>query len=574
LANTATVSIGQHSESGLKESNEDSFGILIPDEPLLTTKGIAMVVADGMSGSEAAKEASESCVKSFLTDYFSTSESWTVKTSAHNILTALNRWLYGQGYAQHGSNRGMVGTLSALILKSGTAHIFHVGDTRISRLRGDKLEPLTNEHRLPGRGDKEYLSRAMGIDLNVEIDYQSVAVEAEDIFVFTTDGVHDFVPSKLMAAQIKSGYKDLNAAASGLVESALSNGSNDNLTCQIVRVDEVGQADIDSHTRKLQELPFPPELSPGMILDGYKIQRELHASSRSQVYLALDQETGNTVAIKTPSVNYADDPLYLERFHREEWTGKRINSPYVLRVYENERPKKFLYYVTEHIEGQTLGQWMRDNPHPDLTAVRDIIGQIAKGLRAFHRKEMIHQDLKPDNILIDAFGTVKIIDFGSAKIAGIEELALPIGDTGHPGTKCYSAPEFVAESGGAMIGSRRSDRFSLGVIAYEMLTGKLPYGEGFSSKRSINKLSYQSARDHNPQIPDWIDGALKKAINPDPQHRYDSLSAFLGDLVTPNPKFVVQEKRPLLERNPAGFWRSAALLLLALNTFLIFMLQN
>ncbi len=574
MAIVASVSIGQHSAAGLKESNEDSFGVLIPDEPLLTTKGIAMVVADGMSGSDAAKEASESCVKSFLTDYFSTSESWTVKTSAHNILTALNRWLYGQGYAQHGTNRGMVSTLSALILKSGTAHIFHVGDTRISRLRGDRLEPLTSEHRLPGRGDKEYLSRAMGIDLNVEIDYQSVPVETEDIFVFTTDGVHDFVPAKFMAAKIRSESVDLNAAASALVEVALGNGSEDNLTCQIVRIDDVGQTDIDSHTRKLQELPFPPELSPGMILDGYEIQRELHASSRSQVYLALDRESSERVAIKTPSVNYADDPIYLERFHREEWTGKRLNSPHVLRVYENERPKKFLYYVTEYVEGQTLSQWMRDNPNPDLTAVRGIIGQIAKGLRAFHRKEMIHQDLKPDNILIDAFGTVKIIDFGSAKIAGIEELALPIGEAGHPGTKSYSAPEFIAKNGGVTVGSRRTDRFSLGVIAYEMLTGKLPYGDGFSSQRSVQKLPYQSACGHNALIPDWVDGALKKALDPDPAQRYDSLSAFLGDMTTPNPKFIIQENRPLLERNPVGFWRSTALVLLAINIVLVLLLAG
>ncbi|MBL4690549.1 MAG: protein phosphatase 2C domain-containing protein, partial [Rhodospirillales bacterium] len=177
MTGNAALIIGQYSTAGIKDKNEDSYGVLIPESPLLATKGVAMVIADGMSGSEAGKEASESCVKAFCIDYFSTPETWTVKTSGGQVLAALNRWLHGQGQALYQSDRGMVSTLSALILKSATAYLFHVGDTRICRLRKGAFEPPTQDHRVIVSPEKTFLGRAMGINLNMEADFRSVAVE-------------------------------------------------------------------------------------------------------------------------------------------------------------------------------------------------------------------------------------------------------------------------------------------------------------------------------------------------------------------------------------------------------------
>ena len=162
-----------------------------------------------------------------------------------------------------------------------------------------------------------------------------------------------------------------------------------------------------------------------MIFDGYKIIREVHASSRSHVYLATDEETNATVVIKTPSIDLQGDPAYLERFLMEEWIARRINSAHVLKPCPQTRKRNYFYIVTEFIDGQTLTQWMIDNPKPELETVRGIIEQIAKGLQAFHRMEMLHQDLRPENIMIDSTGTVKIIDFGSTRVAGVMEIAAP-----------------------------------------------------------------------------------------------------------------------------------------------------
>jgi serine/threonine protein kinase len=240
----------------------------------------------------------------------------------------------------------------------------------------------------------------------------------------------------------------------------------------------------------------------------------------------------------------------------EEWAARRIDSPHVLKPRLQSRKRNFLYVVMEFVDGKTLTQWMIDNPRPDLESVRAIVEQIAKGLGAFHRMEMLHQDIRPDNIMIDKTGTAKIIDFGATKVAGVVE-ASP-GQDDILGTAQYTAPEyFLGESG-----SPRSDQFSLGVIAYQMLTGKLPYGAQIAKTRTRSqqrRLRYHSALDDNREIPVWIDGALKRAVHPEPYKRYEELSEFAFDLRRPNPNYL--NMPPLIERNPLLFWQSLCFLL-------------
>src|SRR5262245_28957973 len=132
-----TISIGQHSDKGRKATNQDFHGALLPKEPLLGLKGIAVVLADGISSSNVSRVSAEQTVKRSLTRYYCTSEAWTVKTSAQRVIAATNSWLYSQTRrSQHAydHDKGYVCTLSALVMKGSAAHLFHVGDTRIYRL--------------------------------------------------------------------------------------------------------------------------------------------------------------------------------------------------------------------------------------------------------------------------------------------------------------------------------------------------------------------------------------------------------------------------------------------------------
>ncbi len=558
-----------HSIAGVKPQNEDACGVQVPDEPLLTTKGLAAVVADGMSGADAGRQASRACVTGFLSDYFSTPESWSVKTSGQKILTALNHWLYGTGQREYGSHKGMVTTVSALVLKSNTAHLFHVGDTRIYRLRDDELEQLTTDHRIDMGEDKTYLSRAMGIDIHLEIDYRTVTVEAGDVFVLLTDGVHEFLPDSAIRRTIREQRDDPETAARRLVEQAEANRSNDNLTALILRVDRLPQENETEFYQKLTELPFPPPLEPGMVLDGYRILRHLFANKRTEVYLVQDTASGEKRVLKAPSVNYEDDPEYIHQFLHEEWVGRRINNPHVMKVVASPRKRTALYYLSEHIQGRTLRQWMDDEPRPSLNTVRDMIEQIARGLRAFHRLEMIHQDLKPENILVDEHGTLKIIDFGSTKIAGIEEIYVPLDTNNLLGTINYTAPEYHV----GLPPSNRSDIFSLGVIAYELLTGRLPYGKELTA-RNLRRVRYQPIKRFNPEIPIWVDRAIEKAVSINPENRFGKLSEFTHALRHPDPRLAGTEHVPLLQRHPVRVWQTISALLLILNIWLLWLLSR
>jgi len=313
--------------------------------------------------------------------------------------------------------------------------------------------------------------------------------------------------------------------------------------------------------RALSGLPFPPILTPRQDFDGFTIVRELHGSFRSHIYLAIDRETDTQVVVKTPSIDLQADAAYVERFLTEEWVARRIDSAHVLKPCLQTRKRHFVYVVTEFIDGQTLKQWMTDNPKPTLEAVRGLVEQIGKGLQAFHRLEMLHQDLRPDNIMIDRTGTAKIIDFGSTRVAGLAESApLPGGAEDVLGTVQYAAPEyFLGETG-----TSRSDIFSLGVLTYHLLTGRLPYGAQVArarTKSAQNQLQYDSVLDDDREIPAWIDGVLRKAVHPNPAKRYAELSEFLYDLRHPNQEFLQRTRPPLIERNPLVFWKSVSALL-------------
>ena len=317
MRNQLKISVGQYSDKGRKDINQDFHGVYIPEEPQLSSKGIAIALADGISSSDVGQEASESTVTGFLDDYFCTSEAWSVKKSAHQVLSATNSWLYSQSQQSQNrfdKNKGYVCTLSAMIIKSTTAHFFHLGDSRIYRLRDNALEQLTNDHRLWVTKDKSYLSRAMGIHSRLEIDYDCFQVDRGDIFVFVTDGVYEFVNSKLICNIINEQRSDLEVAAKLIAEKAYEQGSDDNLTVQIIRVEQLPNQNVDEIYQQLTELPFPPILDARMEFDGYKIIREVHASSRSHVYLVIDIESGKQVIMKTPSVDLQGDTAYLERF--------------------------------------------------------------------------------------------------------------------------------------------------------------------------------------------------------------------------------------------------------------------
>ena len=232
-----------------------------------------------------------------------------------------------------------------------------------------------------------------------------------------------------------------------------------------------------------------------------------------------------------------------------------------MRVLPGRKNSQFLYHVCEYLQGQTLGEWLHDNPKPSIAQVRDIMKQVISALRAFQRLDLVHRDLKPDNIMIDQYGHIKLIDYGTVFVASLDENQETIKEEVPFGSLNYIAPETLLH----MRADNQSDLFSLGVICYEMLSGELPYKPMQRAEVTIkdyNSMQYRSIKQFRPELPLWLDLSLQKATQADPKLRYNAFSEFFADLSNPQTNAVEEyNSQPLLKRNPILFWQSLSALL-------------
>ncbi len=547
------ISIAQISDKGPKPENQDTVGARIPEGSALTTKGIAVSVADGVSSSSSAKQASQSAVTGFLTDYYATPDTWRTQQSAVQVIQSLNRYLWGQSQ-NNVQQEGYLTTFSSAIFKGDKCFIFHVGDTRVYRFRENTLEQLTQDHTQKIDKNTTYLSRALGADSILEIDMHTEELQVGDIYLLSSDGIHDTIPHHKLRDLIQR-YENPDETVQRAIDLAKKLGADDNISIQIVHIDQLGTPSQKDAITVLSQLPFPPVLNEGQRVDQYRVEKILQESERSQVYLVKTDE-GRTLVMKTPSINYDDDPAYTERFVMESWIGARILNPHVARVVQPSNERKFLYYLTEHIAGPTLTQLIKERAPVAIPDAVELVESLIKGLRAFHRKDTLHQDIKPDNIIVGTNGPV-IIDFGSCHVAGVHEAGVPFQRDTILGTLNYSAPEY--RFGGKV--SQRSDQFSLAVILYEMLTGEHPYGEKFERAMDIKafqRLKYIPSTKYNPLIPIWLDRALEKSLSILPAARYNAMSEWLKDLKRPSPSWAGPNEVPLMEKDPVKFWKITA----------------
>lgn len=560
------VELGQYSHQGRKAINQDFYAASIPKNYLLQHKGIACALSDGISSSNVSHIASQMAVTGLLSDYFSTPESWTVKTSVQRVLTAVNSWLYAQtqqSQYRFDKDRGYVCTLSALVMKGHIAHLFHIGDSRIYRLQSGQLEQLSTDHRVWLSSQESYLSRALGVNAKVDIDYQSYVLYENDIFILMTDGVYEYCSAEKLTQFLTQTHTSLDLIAQHIVEYAYQQGSTDNLTIQIVKVQQLPQVGSHEIVPDYAQLAFVPCLNVPTQFDGYQIVREIHNSNRSVLYLAHEIDQQQLLVIKVPAIDVQQDPYLTEQFLLEEWIANRLHHPHVLAAYTQLRPRNYIYHTMEYIEGVTLKQWITDQQQPvPLDKVRQIIEQIAKGLQAIHRLEMIHQDIRPENIMLDHLGTVKIIDFGACRVAGIREMTRDVEEVAL-GTMAYMAPEyFLAESV-----TTSSDQYSLGVLAYYLLSADLPYQTNIAkckSKKDFRKLQYRSLSYYREDVPIWVDKALERAVQIRADHRYDDVAEFVYDLIHPNPRFLTLKRKSWVDKDPVMFWKAISSLLFLL----------
>jgi serine/threonine protein kinase len=254
----------------------------------------------------------------------------------------------------------------------------------------------------------------------------------------------------------------------------------------------------------------------GEKLDHFQIERLVARSGMASIYDAIDERDGKRVAIKIPHPEMECDPIFFERFQREEEIGKKLDHPGVMKVYDNPG-RRDLYIVMEWVNGRLLRQVLQESGKmPAERAVR-IVGQICKALDHIHGHGVIHRDLKPENIMIDDADNIKIIDFGISANLGSRRITFAkLTDT--MGTPDYISPEQV--QGGR--GDARSDVYAVAVMLYEMLTGTVPFTGSNPFVIMNNRLLNNPTppREVNPEITPEMQEVLYRALERNPSKRY------------------------------------------------------
>lgn len=561
MKKTLKVSIGQYSTAGIKQQNQDFHGVYLPEGHVLKQKGIACVIADGIGSSNVSHLAAETAVGSFLSDYYSTSDAWSTQTSAERVIRATNSWLYAQTQQSQGrfdKDRGYVCTLSALILKQQQAHVFHVGDSRIYRIRDHEIELLTHDHRVWLSSREHYLSRALGADYRIEIDYRNIVLKEKDIFLLMTDGVYEFVTDQQLLDLILVDA-DLNQLAKAFVEKALEQGSDDNLSLQVIHVEQLPELN-QFHIQ--QDYVFPQQLSKGEVFEGYVIDKILHQNHRSCLYLAHDTQQ-QPLVIKTLGVDLQQDKNAVEQFQLEDWVSKRLKHDNLMQCYPHNTEKKYLFQCYEYLQGETLAQWLHRQEKPlNLDEILPILQQTALALNAMHRLEMLHQDIRPKNIMVinaENAMKIKLIDYGSTAVRGLVEIN-PKNANRALGTLAFMAPEYFIDHSPSV----HSDQFSLAVMAYYLFTKQLPYGTDLArcnSLKQMKKVQYHSIRKYRPDLPIWLDKILGQALSIEPIHRFEALSELIHNLMHPSKELLNSKPPAIIERDPLRFWQMSCAVL-------------
>ena len=292
-------------------------------------------------------------------------------------------------------------------------------------------------------------------------------------------------------------------------------------------------------------------LHPGAQLDHYRLENLVARSGMASIYRATDLQNERPVAIKIPHPEVEADPLFYDRFKREEEIGKKLDHPGVMKVYADDDRSR-VYMVMEWVDGRLLRQILIEQKKLPIDRAIHITLGICEALDYIHSKGVVHRDLKPENIMVDSEDRVKLIDFGIAGSEGMRRLTFAR-LTAAMGTPDYISPEQVKSKRG----DARSDVYALGVMLYEMLTGDVPF-HGPNAFAIMNDRLLNNPvppRELNPEISPQLQEIIYRALERNPANRYASAREMAHDLRDPSQVGVAE--RPEMRdwkkrRSPRG----------------------
>ncbi len=263
------------------------------------------------------------------------------------------------------------------------------------------------------------------------------------------------------------------------------------------------------------------------INDRYQIIKTIGEGGMANVYLAKDTILDRNVAVKVLRGDLADDEKFVRRFQREALSASKLNHPNIVEMYDVGEDNGSYYIVMEYVQGKTLKSLVKKRGALTLPEVIDIMTQLCSAIICAHDSYIIHRDIKPQNVMILDDGRVKIMDFGIAMALNSNELTQT---NSVMGSVHYLPPEQANGSGSTI----KSDIYSLGILMYELLIGKVPFKGDNAVEIAIKQMKepIPSICKQNPDIPQSVENIVLRACAKNPKNRYDSVKEMYDDIKT------------------------------------------
>jgi serine/threonine-protein kinase len=539
----------------VRTTNEDWLDFWESSDPLEREKqGSVGLLADGVGGHEHGEVASRLAVEESLRVFKETPADTKPYEVLRRMFNAACERVHNAALAQ-GGGKPMATTLTASIFRDRTVCVAHVGDTRAYFIRQKTIRRLTKDHvatALPVKlglmlerqamasPQRSQLTRSVGNEPACQPDFATQFLHHGDFILHCTDGLHAYVLDEEMCAIISRHHP--YDACRELVALVEKRGGDDNISLQLIEVrdwEKVTQAPpprltIAPKTAAKAATPATittaggGDLTPGMLLDErFELTDLVARSNMASIFKAKDRRTGDSVAVKVPLMALESDVAGYERFNREEEIGARLNHPSILKVIKVDGSKSRPYLVMEFLDGQTLADVLaKRKPLPEPEAV-SYACRIAEALEYLHANGIVHRDLKPQNIMVCGDGSLRLFDFGIARVEKARRLTF-VGLTPTMGTPDYISPEQVK----GKRGDQRSDVYSLGAILYEMTTGSTPF-EGESPYVVMNARvtgDPVAPRKLNPNLTPAVEEIILHALERDPKQRYATAATMRAEL--------------------------------------------
>ena len=545
------LSYADSSASGPREENQDATRMVSPALSLAASKGYLFALADGVSQCADGGLAARSTLQALAHDYYATPQTWGVAQALDRLLLAQNRWLHANGGGQP-----LLTTISALVLRGRRFTLAHIGDCRVYRWCEGQLQRISEDHVWSQPGMQHVLKRAMGLEQHLVVDYLEGELRTGESFLLVSDGIWATLSEASIAGVLRD-ESNLQSATQTLVTAAHLAGSQDNASAVLVRVEQLGEASLNDALEQVAQWPLPPALKAEQRFEGWQVEALLSQTRQSLLYRVRDAQQQSWL-LKTLPPHREGDSEAGQSLLQEEWFLRRVAGRFFPEVHSASE-RQHLYYLMREHPGITLAEHHRQHGNLSLTQGLEIAMHLVRALGMLHRRNILHRDIKPDNLLLNEDGDLRVLDFGLAYCPGLSAQAA--GEL--PGTPSYIAPE--AYAGAAPTAAQ--DLYSAGVTLYFLLTGHYPHGEIEAFQRPRFGTPIPASR-YRPDLPEWLVHNLDQALASDPAQRFETAEQWLLALQNGEQQPSARS-RPLLEREPLKVWRAMALGSLLLNGLLL-----